>query len=65
MKAKHALILLALGFIFDLTGAWMKMAHWRNADIVFLTGLVLKIVAVIILTFKIVSYPGWKGFWNR
>ncbi len=24
MKAKHALILLALGFIFDLSGAWMK-----------------------------------------
>ena len=65
MKAKHALFLLAIGFVLDLVGSWLKIAHWSNGEYWFMAGVILKIAGVVLLAYKIVTYPGWKGFWNK
>ena len=65
MKAKHALFLLAIGFCLDFIGAWLKIAHWSNGEYWLMAGVLLKIAGVVLLAYKIVTYPGWKGFWNK
>lgn len=65
MKAKHALFLLAIGFVLEFVGGWLKVTHWSTGEYWFLAGVFLKIAGVVLLAYKIVTYPGWKGFWNR
>ncbi|NML20960.1 hypothetical protein HHL16_08750 [Pseudoflavitalea sp. G-6-1-2] len=65
MKAKHALFLLAIGFVLEFLGSWIRIMHWAKSDYWTIAGILLKIAGVVLLAYKIVTYPGWKNFWNR
>jgi hypothetical protein len=64
MKAKHAIILIALGYCFDFAGAWSKITHAYYANNLLLIAVCLKVAGVILLAFKIINYEGFKKFMN-
>jgi len=64
MKSKHAIILLALGFCLDFFGAVRKIMHAPGADTIFIIATVMKIFGVLILVYKITTYPKTKDFMN-
>lgn len=64
MKAKYAIILIALGFCLDFVGAISKITHAPYANNLLLIAVCLKVVGVILLVFKIISYEGFKKFMN-
>lgn len=65
MKAKHAVILLALGFCTDFVAAFFKITHWRGADQLFLAGTLLKIAGVLLLAYKLVTSRQLRDFMNH
>lgn len=65
MKAKHAILLIALGYCLDFAGAWSKILHAPYANNLLLIAVCLKVVGVVLLAFKIISYEGFKKFMNR
>lgn len=64
MKAKYAILLIALGYCFDFVAAWSKIMHAPHAGNLLLAAIVLKIVGIALLAFKIMSYEGFKKFMN-
>jgi hypothetical protein len=65
MKAKYTIVLIALGFCLDFVGSLCKMAHYPNANTIFLMATVVKVTGVLWLTFKIISYTGFKKFMEQ
>ena len=65
MRAKHAILLIALGYCFDFAGAWTKIMHAPYANNLLLIAVCLKVVGVALLAFKIISYEGFKKFMNK
>ena len=65
MKAKYTIILIALGFCLDFVGSLCKTSHYPNANTILLMATVLKVTGVLWLTFKIVSYSGFKKFMEQ
>lgn len=64
MKAKYAIILIALGYCLDFVGAISKITHAPYANNLLLIAVCLKVVGVMLLVFKIISYEGFKKFMN-
>jgi hypothetical protein len=64
MKAKHAIILLVLGFCLDFIGAVMKILHWQGADMLLIVALIIKVTGALILLFKLLTYEKLKDFLN-
>jgi hypothetical protein len=64
MKAKHALLMLALGFCLDFVGSYMKILHRGSADLLLLLAVILKVAGVLLLAFKLVRYSGLQRFLN-
>ena len=65
MKAKHALMLLALGYCFDFIGALFKLEHWEYADQIFIVSTVCKVTGTIVFLLKLLAHPKAKEFLNR
>lgn len=65
MKAKHAILLIALGYCFDFVVAWSKITHAPYANNLLLIAVCLKVVGVMLLVFKIVNYEAFKKFMNK
>lgn len=65
MKAKHAIILLALGYCVDFIAAFYKIEHWRGADQFFAAGTVLKVAGVILLAYKLITSRQLRDFMNQ
>lgn len=65
MKAKYTIVLIALGFCLDFVGSLLKIAHYPHANTIFLMATVIKVTGVLWLTFKIISYTGFKKFMEQ
>ncbi|MBS1663964.1 MAG: hypothetical protein JST68_23155 [Bacteroidetes bacterium] len=64
MKAKHALILLILGYCLDFIGSTVKIMHHLGGDEILITATVLKVMGSLLLLSKLVSYPKLKDFFD-
>jgi len=64
MKAKHAIILLILGYCLDFWGGLNKILHTPQANILLTVAAILKIPGALLFLYKLVSYPKWKNFLN-
>ncbi|GAB3300478.1 hypothetical protein ACFQT0_24980 [Hymenobacter humi] len=64
MKAKHALILYALGLCGDAFGALFTIQHWAGGRDVLLAATILKVSGILLLVVKLLAYPKVKEFLN-
>ena len=64
MKAKHALILYALGLCGDVIGALFTMEHWAGGRDMLLAASILKVSGILLLLAKLLAYPKVKEFLN-
>ncbi|HEX8325951.1 MAG TPA: hypothetical protein VF629_00315 [Hymenobacter sp.] len=64
MKAKHALILYALGLCGDAIGALFTIEHWSGGRDILLCATILKVSGVLLLLVKLLAYPKIKEFLN-
>jgi len=65
MKIKHAIILIAIGYGLDMTGALLKIMHWPWANIFLSLALLLKLAGIVTLVVKLVSNPRFRDFLNQ
>jgi hypothetical protein len=65
MKAKYAILLIAFGFCLDFLGSLMKITHSREANTVLIVSTLIKIAGVLLLSFKVVQYEGFRKFMNK
>jgi hypothetical protein len=65
MKAKHTIILIALGFALEYIGALRKISHAADANTLLTIGVILKVVGIVGLAYKVISYEGFRKFMNR
>lgn len=65
MKIKHAIILIAIGYGFDMTGALMKIMHWPLANIFLSLALLMKLAGIVTIVVKLVSNPRFRDFLNQ
>jgi len=65
MKAKHALIILIIGFVASAFGAMLKIMHWPGANITLTVATVLQVIGWLLLLYKLVTYPKIKDFLTR
>ena len=65
MKAKHAIILLVVGYCFDFIGGLRKIMHAPAANTLLIIGTLLKVLGALLFLYKLLTYPKWKDFLNR
>ncbi len=65
MKAKYAIIILVLGWCFNIVGAFMKITHWPGANELLAFGVILEVIGAILLLYKLVTYSKIRDFLNR
>jgi hypothetical protein len=65
MKAKHTIILIALGFAIGYFGTLEKIMHRSEANILLTIGTILKVVGILGLAYKVISYEGFRKFMNK
>jgi hypothetical protein len=64
MKAKHALILYALGLCGDVIGGLFTIEHWEGGRGILLAASFLKMGGILLLLVKVLTYPKVKEFLN-
>jgi len=64
MKAKHALILLVLGYCLDFVGSLYKIMHREYGDQVLIVATVFKVAGSILFLIKLLTHPKVKEFLN-
>jgi len=64
MKTKHSLIIIGIGFCLDFVGAFMKILHHPHSNSLLVAGTALKVVGVILLIYKLATYPKIKDLMN-
>ncbi|UII27917.1 hypothetical protein LVD15_05715 [Fulvivirga maritima] len=64
MKAKYALIVLAIGYCIDFIAVAIKIMHWASADLLLTSAVIFKVVGALTLLYKIITYPKFKEFFN-
>jgi len=65
MKAKHAIIIFVFGYCLDYIGTLQKVLHSSYANTLLVIGTVLKVAGALLFLYKLITYPGFKNFWNR
>lgn len=65
MKAKHTIILIALGFAIGYIGELRRISHAADAGILLTIGTILKVVGICWFAYKVISYEGFRKFMNR
>lgn len=65
MKAKYALVLLAIGCCIIGIGAFMKIMHSPGGDLWLIAGMGLNILGGILFLYKVITYPKVKDFLNK
>lgn len=64
MKTKHALFLLAMGFVIDFIGVFVKILHTQYADALMFLGMLLKVIGLLLFVYKLFTNPKAKEFLN-
>jgi len=62
MKTKYAIILLLVGYCFDFIGTLQKVLHHSYGNEILILATFLKISGVLLLLYKITTYPKIKDF---
>lgn len=62
MKAKHAIILLILGYCLDFIGGLLKILHSAEANITLTIAAALKVLGALLFLYKLLTYPKIKDF---
>jgi hypothetical protein len=65
MKTKHTIILIALGFAIGYLGTLTKVLHRSEANALLTIGTIMKVVGILWLAYKVISYEGFRKFMNR
>jgi hypothetical protein len=65
MKAKHTILLIALGFCLSYLGSLSQIMHRGEGQVLLILGTVLKVVGILWLAYKVVSYGGFRKFMER
>lgn len=65
MKAKHTIILIAIGFALGYLGSLNHVFGRSQANILLTLGVILKVVGILWLAYKVISYEGFRKFMNR
>ena len=62
MKAKHTILLIALGFSLDFLARVMPGSEARTLVVI---AAILKVLGVLLLAWKVVRYEGFRKFMER
>lgn len=65
MKAKHTIILIALGFAIGYLGTLPGIFGRSAANVLLILGTLLKVLGILWLAYKVISYEGFRKFMNR
>ena len=65
MKAKYTILLIALGFALEFVASLSRLFHRGEAHSLLILGTVLKILGVLSLAWKVVTYEGFRKFMER
>ena len=65
MKAKHTILMIALGFAIGYLGTLTQIFSRREANIMVILGTILKVLGILWLAYKIVRYEGFRKFMER
>lgn len=65
MKAKHAIILLIIGYCLDFIGGLFKILHRSEADTILIIAAILKVFGLLLFLYKIINHPKIKEFLNN
>ena len=61
MKAKHALVLIVIGYCLNFVGGLLKIMHTREADVVLVIAAIFLILGILLFFLKITKYPKFKS----
>lgn len=64
MKLKHGIILLTLGFCTEFVGGMLRILHYPFAVNVGMIATTIKIVALILILYKLLNDPKFKELLN-
>lgn len=62
MTARGAIVLFLFGLALTIIGATIKIMHWPYADALLTGASLMQTIAVLVLAYKVFTYPGAKGF---
>lgn len=65
MKAKHAILLIAVGFCLGYIGTLSQLLHRRELSFLFILAVLCKVAGCLLLAFKVIQYDGFRKFMNR
>ena len=65
MKAKHTILMIALGFCLEFVGSLTRVMHRSEANALLVLATVLKVLGVLLLAYKVVRYEGFRKFMER
>jgi TM2 domain-containing membrane protein YozV len=64
MKAKHAIILIVIGYCLNFVGGLLKILHTQEADAILVTAAILTVFGVLLFLVKVIKYPKFREFLN-
>jgi hypothetical protein len=64
MKAKHALVLIVIGYCLNFIGALLKILHRQEADFILIVATVLTVFGLLLFLTKIIKFSRFKEFLN-
>ncbi len=62
MKVKYIIILIILGAIIVMIGVLFKIQHWPGAAKLLITGLIFKLVGLVLIIWKILTMDKFREF---
>jgi len=65
MKARHAIILLVIGYSLDFIGGLFKILHRSEADAILIVATILKVFGLLLFLYKLINHPKIKEFLNN
>ena len=65
MKAKHTILLIALGFTLDFFGTLLRITHGGYAGTIIVIATICKALGVLLLAYKVINYEGFRKFMER
>lgn len=64
MKTKHTFLILIIGFLLNIIGAFLKIVHFPNANLFLTIGSIIEVIGVLCILYKLFTYPKFRDFMN-
>jgi len=65
MKAKHTILLIALGFCLEYVSTLSRILYRGEAATLIVLATILKVLGILLLAYKVVRYEGFRKFMER